>query len=1820
MALTEAQKKALYESTKKQATTAIQNGAKTTDEIKTSMEQKQKDGKKQKEEKIKLEAVKSKAAKNKEQDLIGAKDANKLADSKARKEIRENRENNVSNSFSKARQFQTVSAKAVSSEAGKQPMSATQYGKTQLSNQIYDKYRVAEDYYNNPYGNSLEKGLVNRLRSAGGETVENIAYFLKDNLAPETGYKEGEPITLENRDAAKRAKLVSNPLNQFLYNNAQDVVAKNTAGQIGDLADRQIIAAKENTGDFGDALINIADAGANMASQAILSGVLLPGAPAPIANKVLSGVQGVSAGGQKYRDTREAGGSQQEAFQRGLGSATIATITEGLGGIGKTGVSKIPGVDKIVTHLDELGTKNFITNALATGLEEGGEEGLEYAFEYLSDVFADLIYKGEIETDFNLADLFMNVVSGFGIGAGFGSVAGTANAYQNYDPNAKNKPNNVETNTPAEPPVSPAEAPIAEAENITPETANEQEGAFANVTQQETKEPKRNLPRADERFDKMEKQYQNYGVEKRYITPEEFEAAYEGYRDEPFEITTEASKQVMETAVADAKESFRETFGYINPAIEKAIEDIADNHQHHSGNSYIIFQDSIDKIQKEIENNTTNGSYDGETLPKFTNEILKQLFDDIEIARSLEVSKRIEDEYRAQVNSTNDAIEPANDVVENADAQPRAQENTDTQNGAHPNTVGAKQSTTPFYTAGVQYGTYEPKARQTYKGNETFEAPVRLDNSGQKEVSEAVETIASSPLGTEKTIDYMIQNIDKFTHAVDTDADSVNKAKVYLEENGLDKSLLHWKNIAKGKARYTKDDGVLAATTIRILQEQGRINEANEMVAELVAEISTSAQATQGAEAIYKILDPSHIKLATNSEAYINNLVKKLNEKYAGKLKKGKAITANSELLQKALEANGTDAEGDFWDKVYVDIANQVPSTFWERMNNYRYFCMLSNPKTHIRNVVSNTVMQGVNIVKDEVKVLVEKAYNNTKAVKSGKLQESRTVSGKSAPKEYKNFAKEDFKAIKDTYFESGKYNEDSGTFVTKHRTKINNNLLLGAIKARFKGDSKTEQLLNKVLDQGVINSAAELNSYLLNEVEDGGAKSQIYTHAMSQYMAANNLTPEYLSSPEGETDLMKARAYASAEALYNTFNENNFISNWLSSGAKYSKAVNLVTGATLPFRKVPINLVRTGYEYSPAGLIASGFEMAKAVKTQSDPGKAINDIAKGLTGTGLTVVGMILRSLGLLTNGLPEDEKEAKHEKMLGSQAFAFKVGDKSYTLDWLQPVGMMLFSGATAYDTLQDLFKGENNIIKKGDVWGTVSNVTEIGINSLLAFYEPMLEMSMLSNIKELVAPEHGRDWKGFGADIISDLTGQFVPNFLAALAKTIDDTERNAYYTDKTDAIPDTFQPAIQNVMAKIPGLSQKLPEKVDVWGNTQKRNPNIAVRAFENFISPGTYKEYKETEVDKMLKQLYAETGEGSVLPTSFSKNITVDGVKKDLSSKEYVEASKVAGNTKYEMLDQLIKNGDFKKLPAEQQAKIVKDVYSFGTVKGKQEVSDYVPDDKWYGNLEKAKEEGVSPTSFLLAKNFKGNIVTEKGGKGEGLQMYDYLIADKKTNAKQDLVLLETAGGVDMSQYRESSSNPENILSAYNLIQTEQMVGGDGTQQRIIKQLIADKNTTAKEDMAFVENVLKADMGNYKKASNGKDKDTLFLYNLMNTKNAKGDQKEKDADIERIQKEMKLNGREAREVYTKAQGNWHDSLNDYVAAGTDANNRKTRQARLDAFERRKWSDKDVLAGYNGLSGYGNAKKDVQIAILTEVFGSKAKATEFYNIKEGNKGYK
>ena len=148
-------------------------------------------------------------------------------------------------------------------------------------------------------------------------------------------------------------------------------------------------------------------------------------------------------------------------------------------------------------------------------------------------------------------------------------------------------------------------------------------------------------------------------------------------------------------------------------------------------------------------------------------------------------------------------------------------------------------------------------------------------------------------------------------------------------------------------------------------------------------------------------------------------------------------------------------------------------------------------------------------------------------------------------------------------------------------------------------------------------------------------------------------------------------------------------------------------------------------------------------------------------------------------------------------------------------------------------------------------------------------------------------------------------------------------------------------------------------------------------------------------------------------------------------------------------------------------------------------------------------------------------------------------------------------------------------------------------------------------MAFVENVLKADMSNYKKAVKN-DSDALYLYNVLNTKNAKNGETEKEADLALIQKRMGGNIYDAREVYAKANGSWNENVSNVISNGTN------REAKVKTFKNFKFSDKEITAGYNAVIGI--TKKDDMIAALTNEFGSASKATTFYNILKGKKGYK
>jgi len=1626
MALTEEEKKKAIELYNKQKKLSQNSKKSGPTEPKMTKEEAAKSTKEQN-KKVKQDAKKEKEI------MAGRTDPNLYkTEAKPKTETEVTPKKTTNNATGKAQQFSYVankpasfSAKAISSEAEKKPMSATQYGKTQLSNQIYDKYRTIEKYYNDPTGNSLEKGLFNRLRSAGGETVENIARIIDDNIS-------------DNPEE----RMFNSKFADFLNTNAKNVIAKNTAGQIGDLADQQIMQAKENTGNFGDFLIDTADAGANMASQAILASVLLPGAPTPVANKVFSGVQGVSAGAQKYVDTREAGGNKAEAFHRGIGSGAISAITEGLTGIGKTGVSKIPGVDRVVTHLDEFATKNWLTNVLSTGLGEGGEEGLEYAFEYASDVIADLIYKGEIETDFNVAELFQNVASGFVLGAGFGGVGGTANAYQNYTPK-------TETNVSAEAPVAPVEPPVIETENVTPEVQNEQEGAFANA-----------------------------------------------------EETKEATPTMIDRIVQLASEG---------------------------------------RGTAEIEN------------------IFRQEYD---------VTNEKEPENKIGVQDKTEYIPE--------DAQNNAREDEEYKGGAHPNTVGGMQSQNSFYKALNEFGAQSLRKEQIAKDN-YFEVPNQI--APGVAMSEDIGYMAGSKLGDDDYMDDVIQHPEKYAHQINTDAGSMQRAIDDIKNNGLDETYGVWRDKIDHNKMIEKDDITKAAMTALFYQNKAKTETDPQKKAEyrkksldIKTDINYAAtkggQLLQSLQVLQKLVDTNGINLKEDGEYMANRLVEKLNKDRKGK---GKEIVLNQDLVDKAVAAAGTDAEGKAWDEVYKDLANQTSTSFWQRFNNYRYWCMLSNPRTHIRNVVSNMSMAIVNGFKDATKVPVEAAFNayakeQTKRAKkvddkieqliaSGKTSEAKKLENKSEklhrfddaqqkttaiyyPKDY-IFAIKDFDNAKKIFDTSGKYDSNTNNFIREYKTNQNSDPITTYLSKKIEGNNKFSKGIKTVLEHGAFGSVMDLNSWLLSDVEDDAFKSLTYAHELAQRMRANKITAETAANPENIAKMDKIRAEAFAEALYNTFNEDSKLADSIKNFSNKSVAGYLISETLLPFKKVPINILKTASDYSPIGVFKGIGEMAKVMHnpTSSDPGKAINDIAKGLTGLELMALGAFLRSIGKITNGLSDDDDEKNFQKLLGEQAFAIKFDDgSSYSMEWLGSSVMPLFAGALAYDTWNGELKNKVNS-------ENFASVAASGLAGTLAsIANPMIEMSMLSNIEYLLTNQYN-DIEEVVADVLGDYANQFVPQVLNAITKTTDNTKRNVYYVDKTDNISDIIQVPYQTAMSKIPGKSQNLSAQVDAWGRVKTHSDRDTKLgwAFDAFISPGTYKKDKTTEVDEMLKQLYADTGESSILPKNFAKSFNVDGENFNLSGKQYVDAQKKKGQTAYNMLDQLIADKDFKKLSSEQKASIVSDVYSYANVKGKQEVSNYATDTKWYKNIEEAKSKhGISNADYLIAKNHYSNL----DGDNKKAKMLDQLIADKGTSAKQDVALMEYIAGVDMSKYKKATSEPSKQLALYKI-----------------------KNDATKG---------------------------------------------KENDLEQIQKEFKEDVYGAREIYYKSEGDWNYNIDDVIDNG------KNRDKKVSVYKKFGLSEEDIVKGYNATIGY-NKKEDL-MAALTDAFGSKKKATTFYNILKGKKGYK
>ena len=445
------------------------------------------------------------------------------------------------------------------------------------------------------------------------------------------------------------------------------------------------------------------------------------------------------------------------------------------------------------------------------------------------------------------------------------------------------------------------------------------------------------------------------------------------------------------------------------------------------------------------------------------------------------------------------------------------------------------------------------------------------------------------------------------------------------------------------------------------------------------------------------------------------------------------------------------------------------------------------------------------------------------------------------------------------------------------------------------------------------IQAVSDFNSKAL-EVEDAWFSRPTYRFALAEYLTANGIKTQEDIDNNPEL-IQKGKRFALEEALRATFRQDSEIANIISNLERSGKVAKIAVGAVMPFKKTPINIAKTGVAYSPIGFAKGLYDAVVSAKSKGekvDMVKAIDEMAQGLTGTSLALLGYALASMRVL-NGAGEDDKEASYDYQLGEQSYSITIAGDTFSLSWLTPVSMPMFAGANAYEFLVEEQEINPNVV----------------IDALTKTLDPLTELSFISGLTDAISSysdDSSGKISGMASASVANYVTQYFPTLLSQTATLFDDTKRS---TKPSKDSGFTFGEELVNKIAqKVPLWRNTLEPSTDIWGNEIKQADSWIERFAQSFVHPWNTKDNIATEVDDELKDLYNQTGEGGVLP-SIPKNYTnYEGVKYEMSAAEHTEYKQIYGQTAYEMISKLFKTDTYKNGDNKLRQSMVEAVYDY----------------------------------------------------------------------------------------------------------------------------------------------------------------------------------------------------------------------------------------------------------------------------------------------------
>lgn len=415
----------------------------------------------------------------------------------------------------------------------------------------------------------------------------------------------------------------------------------------------------------------------------------------------------------------------------------------------------------------------------------------------------------------------------------------------------------------------------------------------------------------------------------------------------------------------------------------------------------------------------------------------------------------------------------------------------------------------------------------------------------------------------------------------------------------------------------------------------------------------------------------------------------------------------------------------------------------------------------------------------------------------------------------------------------------------------------------------------------------------------------------------------------------------ATQDGLYRSF-QNKTLASQAFKGIKRALNLNQDFGLgsqRLPIPKIPANQISAAIDYSPVGIIRGIIDVAKPLITGSDFNQRqfVLDTSRGITGTAVLTTGGILYGAGIMKaadTGLAKAAQTVERAQGIG-QAFSVNIsslkrwilngfdakaaqlqpGDVFSDYSWLQPIGIGLSMGAAVAE-----YANQHKSEAQGNVIDKLLNAGDTFFEALGAGTTSITEEPLFQGVGNL--------FKGGVKQLVPNvitaflnMPSSFVPTFLNQVRTKIDNVSRN---TKDPSLIK---QELVNQILNKVPGLSQTLPPNVDIFGKDKEKYRDASNTIFNTFLNPSFVTKFQPSPEAKMVIDLYNSTGETSQVPRSISNRQKVNGQDRILTTNEVAKMQKLVGTFSVDRLSLLAKNPAYNALNDEKKAQVLGNIMS-----------------------------------------------------------------------------------------------------------------------------------------------------------------------------------------------------------------------------------------------------------------------------------------------------